>query len=118
MKLQIIDEKSLIKKYQNEIRLLKEELEQLKRGIVTVPQLTDPQLTDIGEDNIVLLKQKVSILLDGLVAFATVEKLTYCSFAVQILPVRVPKKISCTNHGLLISCFLQGFICSMKGRQY
>lgn len=113
MKLQIIDEKSLIKKYQNEIRLLKEELEQLKRGIVTVPQLTD-----IGEDNIVLLKQKVSIPLDGLVAFATVDKLTYCSFAVQILPVRVPKKISCTNHGLLISCFLQGFICSMKGRQY
>lgn len=55
----IIDEKSLIKKYQNEIRLLKEELEQLKRGIVTVPQLTDPQLTDIGEDNIVLLKQKL-----------------------------------------------------------
>ncbi|KAH9674019.1 kinesin-like protein KIN-7K [Citrus sinensis] len=50
----IIDEKSLIKKYQNEIRLLKEELEQLKRGIVTVPQLTD-----IGEDNIVLLKQKL-----------------------------------------------------------
>ncbi|ESR43159.1 hypothetical protein CICLE_v10010972mg [Citrus x clementina] len=55
----IIDEKSLIKKYQNEIRLLKEELEQLKRGIVTIPQLTDPQLTDIGEDNIVLLKQKL-----------------------------------------------------------
>lgn len=50
----IIDEKSLIKKYQNEIRLLKEELEQLKRGIVTIPQLTD-----IGEDNIVLLKQKL-----------------------------------------------------------
>lgn len=50
----IIDEKSLIKKYQNEIRCLKEELEQLKRGIVTVPQLKD-----IGEDNIVLLKQKL-----------------------------------------------------------
>lgn len=50
----IIDEKSLIKKYQNEIRHLKEELEQLKRGIVTVPQQTD-----IGEDNIVLLKQKL-----------------------------------------------------------
>jgi len=51
---QIIDEKSLIKKYQNEIRCLKEELEQLKRGIVTVPQLND-----IVEDDIVLLKQKV-----------------------------------------------------------
>lgn len=50
----IIDEKSLIKKYQNEIRRLKEELEQLKRGIVTVPQLKD-----IKEDNIVLLKQKL-----------------------------------------------------------
>ncbi|XP_022747162.1 kinesin-like protein KIN-7K, chloroplastic isoform X2 [Durio zibethinus] len=50
----IIDEKSLIKKYQNEIRCLKEELEQLKQGIVTIPQLKD-----IGEDDIVLLKQKL-----------------------------------------------------------
>ncbi|KAG8501236.1 hypothetical protein CXB51_003343 [Gossypium anomalum] len=50
----IIDEKSLIKKYQNEIRSLKEELEQLKRGIVSIPQLKD-----IGEDDIVRLKQKV-----------------------------------------------------------
>jgi len=51
---QIIDEKSLIKKYQNEIRCLKEELEQLKRGIVSVPELVD-----IRGDDIVLLKQKV-----------------------------------------------------------
>ena len=51
--LQIIDEKSLIKKYQQEIQCLKEELEQLKRGIVTV------QPKDIGDDDIVLLKQKV-----------------------------------------------------------
>ncbi|KAF5750647.1 P-loop containing nucleoside triphosphate hydrolases superfamily protein isoform 1 [Tripterygium wilfordii] len=50
----IIDEKSLIKKYQNEIRSLKEELEQLKRGIVTVPQRKD-----FGEDDLVLLKQKL-----------------------------------------------------------
>ncbi|KAJ8900102.1 hypothetical protein K2173_024218 [Erythroxylum novogranatense] len=50
----IIDEKSLIKKYQNEIRCLKEELEQLKRGIVMVPQLKE-----IVEDDIVLLKQKL-----------------------------------------------------------
>nr|XP_048321339.1 kinesin-like protein KIN-7K, chloroplastic isoform X2 [Ziziphus jujuba var. spinosa] len=50
----IIDEKSLIKKYQNEIRSLKEELEQLKRGIVTVPQLKDT-----GENDIILLKQKL-----------------------------------------------------------
>ncbi|KAL6145355.1 hypothetical protein ACLB2K_056043 [Fragaria x ananassa] len=50
----IIDEKSLIKKYQNEIRNLKEELEQLKKGIVTVPQLKEA-----GENDILLLKQKL-----------------------------------------------------------
>ncbi|MFS7915645.1 putative plus-end-directed kinesin ATPase [Helianthus anomalus] len=50
----IIDEKSLIKKYQNEIRSLKEELEQLKSGIVIVPQFKDN-----GGDDIVLLKQKL-----------------------------------------------------------
>lgn len=50
--MQIIDEKSLIKKYQYEIQTLKEELEQLKRGI------TSPQ-KDMGEDDIFLLKQKV-----------------------------------------------------------
>ncbi|KAL4591803.1 hypothetical protein LXL04_004775 [Taraxacum kok-saghyz] len=50
----IIDEKSLIKKYQNEIRLLKEELEQLKSGIVV-----SPQLKDTGGDDIYLLKQKL-----------------------------------------------------------
>ncbi|XP_050382460.1 kinesin-like protein KIN-7K, chloroplastic isoform X1 [Argentina anserina] len=50
----IIDEKSLIKKYQNEIRNLKEELEQLKKGIVTVPQLKDA-----SENDILLLKQKL-----------------------------------------------------------
>ncbi|PHT52662.1 Kinesin-like protein NACK1 [Capsicum baccatum] len=49
----IIDEKSLIKKYQNEIRRLREELEQLRRGIVAVPQMKDS-----GED-FVLLKQKL-----------------------------------------------------------
>ncbi|GMH29342.1 hypothetical protein Nepgr_031185 [Nepenthes gracilis] len=50
----IIDEKSLIKKYQNEIRMLKEELEQLKKGIVMVPHLRDT-----GEEDIFLLKQKL-----------------------------------------------------------
>ncbi|KAH6767894.1 P-loop containing nucleoside triphosphate hydrolases superfamily protein [Perilla frutescens var. hirtella] len=50
----IIDEKSLIKKYQNEIRCLKEELEQLKRGI-----LTDPQMKDSADGDILLLKQKL-----------------------------------------------------------
>ncbi|RWR95947.1 kinesin-like protein KIN-7K, chloroplastic isoform X2 [Cinnamomum micranthum f. kanehirae] len=49
----IIDEKSLIKKYQYEIRSLKEELEQLKRGITTVTPLKD------DGDDIVLLKQKL-----------------------------------------------------------
>uniref|UniRef100_J3LHK7 Kinesin-like protein n=1 Tax=Oryza brachyantha TaxID=4533 RepID=J3LHK7_ORYBR len=50
----IIDEKSLIKKYQNEIRRLKEELEQLKMGIIT-----GTPLKDSGEDNIILWKQKL-----------------------------------------------------------
>ncbi|KAL2565601.1 hypothetical protein AAZV13_19G116500 [Glycine max] len=49
----IIDEKSLIKKYQQEIQCLKEELEQLKRGIVTV------QPKDTGDADIELLKQKL-----------------------------------------------------------
>ncbi|CAI8614124.1 unnamed protein product [Vicia faba] len=49
----IIDEKSLIKKYQQEIQCLKEELEQLKKGIVPV------QPKDTGDDDIVLLKQKL-----------------------------------------------------------
>ncbi|GAB2295466.1 Kinesin-like protein KIN-7D, chloroplastic [Dionaea muscipula] len=50
----IIDEKSLIKKYQNEIRTLKEELEKLRSGIVTIPHLKDT-----GEEDIVRLKQKL-----------------------------------------------------------
>lgn len=54
--LQIIDENSLIKQYQNEIRSLKEELEQLKRGIAT-----SAPSKDMGEDDILLLKQKVCI---------------------------------------------------------
>lgn len=52
--MQIIDEKSLIKKYQVEIRCLKEELEQLKKGMFSVNALKDN-----GGDDIVLLKQKV-----------------------------------------------------------
>ncbi|XP_044954338.1 kinesin-like protein KIN-7D, chloroplastic isoform X3 [Hordeum vulgare subsp. vulgare] len=50
----IIDEKSLIKKYQNEIRRLKEELEQLKMGIITGTPLKDAE-----DDNMVLWKQKL-----------------------------------------------------------
>ncbi|KAM0912255.1 hypothetical protein ACQ4PT_012945 [Festuca glaucescens] len=50
----IIDEKSLIKKYQNEIRRLKEELEQLKMGIICGTPTKDAE-----EDNIILWKQKL-----------------------------------------------------------
>jgi centromeric protein E len=49
-----MDEKSLIKLYQNEIRQLKEELDQLKRGI-----LSGTPLKDATEDNVILWKQKV-----------------------------------------------------------
>ncbi|KAF6149346.1 hypothetical protein GIB67_016884 [Kingdonia uniflora] len=52
----IIDEKSLIKKYQNEIYSLKEELERLRRGIVAIPSQKK------REDNFVLLKQKLAYL--------------------------------------------------------
>ncbi|KAL4578267.1 hypothetical protein LXL04_014387 [Taraxacum kok-saghyz] len=42
----IIDEKSLIKTYQNEIRFLKGELDELERDIVTVPELKDTGAKD------------------------------------------------------------------------
>lgn len=60
MNVQIIDEKSLIKKYQYEIRCLKEELEQLKRGTITVPQNKDSP-----DGDILLLKQKVILYARG-----------------------------------------------------
>jgi len=53
LNLQIIDEKSLIKKYQHEIQFLKEELEQMRQGIVSV------QSKETVEVDFVLLKQKV-----------------------------------------------------------
>ncbi|CAL4967257.1 unnamed protein product [Urochloa decumbens] len=59
----IIDEKSLIKKYQTEIRRLKEELEQLKMGIIS-----GTPSKDTGEDNIILWKQKLE---DGNVKLQT-----------------------------------------------
>lgn len=43
----IMDEKSLIKKYQKEISCLKEELEQLKRGIVEKPYTVAPDQEDL-----------------------------------------------------------------------
>jgi len=64
LNLQIIDEKSLIKKYQHEIQHLKEELEQMKRGIVSI------QPKETGEVDFVLLKQKVDVvILPGFVFF-------------------------------------------------
>ena len=54
MNLQIIDEKSLIKKYQHEIRTLKEELEQMQRGVAAIPQLKHSD-----GDDLVTLKQEV-----------------------------------------------------------
>jgi len=47
--LQIIDEKSLIKKYQKEISALKLELDQLRRGM----------LVGVNPEEIMTLKQKV-----------------------------------------------------------
>lgn len=46
---QIIDEKSLIKKYQREISILKEELDQLKQGMLAV----------VHPEEIMSLRQKV-----------------------------------------------------------
>lgn len=46
---QIIDEKSLIKKYQREISVLKLELDQLKRGM----------LVGVNHEELLTLKQKV-----------------------------------------------------------
>uniref|UniRef100_M4FC78 Kinesin motor domain-containing protein n=1 Tax=Brassica campestris TaxID=3711 RepID=M4FC78_BRACM len=53
----ITDEKSLIKKYQHEIRRLREELEQLKQDIVPVPPLKD-----MGAHDTILLNQKLAYL--------------------------------------------------------
>lgn len=47
--LQIIDEKSLIKKYQREISVLKLELDQVKKGM----------LVGVSHEEIMTLKQKV-----------------------------------------------------------
>ncbi|GJN00625.1 hypothetical protein PR202_ga17821 [Eleusine coracana subsp. coracana] len=52
----IMNEKSLIKKYQYEICRLKEELDQLKRGILTSTS------KDATEDNVIVWKQKLACL--------------------------------------------------------
>lgn len=50
---QIIDEKSLIKKYQKEISVLKEELDQVRKGM----------LGGIHPEEIMTLKQKVPLFI-------------------------------------------------------
>ena len=50
---QIMDEKSLIKKYQKEIQSLKNELEQVKRGVAENPYFVD------GHEDLASLKQQV-----------------------------------------------------------
>lgn len=42
-----MDEKSLIKKYQREISCLKEELQQLKRGMMEKPYMAAPDQEDL-----------------------------------------------------------------------
>lgn len=53
-----MDEKSLIKKYQKEISNLKEELQQLKRGMMGNPYTAEP-----NQEDLVNLKLQVSNLL-------------------------------------------------------
>ena len=48
-----MDEKSLIKKYQKEIQSLKNELEQVKRGVAENPYFVD------GHEDLASLKQQV-----------------------------------------------------------
>lgn len=60
---QIIDEKSLIKKYQREITSLKEELQQLKRGMMENPNV--PASTQ--EDLVNLKLQVCTATLGGLI---------------------------------------------------
>lgn len=45
--IQIMDEKSLIKKYQKEISILKQELQQLKRGMMENPLVVAPNQEDL-----------------------------------------------------------------------
>lgn len=52
---QIMDEKSLIKKYQKEISTLKQELQQLKRGMMENPLTVTP-----NQEDLVNLKLQVS----------------------------------------------------------
>lgn len=52
--LQIIDEKSLIKKYQKEISSLKQELLQLKRGM-----MENPNVAASTDEDLVNLKMQV-----------------------------------------------------------
>lgn len=85
--MQIIDEKSLIKKYQREISALKLELEQLRRGM----------LVGVNPEEIMSLKQKVpffylichykrvELLLRFNISFITSSSLTQFVMLVLIL---------------------------------
>ena len=55
-----MDEKSLIKKYQREITCLKQELQQLKRGM-----MEKPYLLDANQEDLVNLKLQVSAFVYG-----------------------------------------------------
>lgn len=53
-----MDEKSLIKKYQKEITFLKQELQQLKRGM-----MDNPHMAASSQDDLVNLKLQVCVLI-------------------------------------------------------
>lgn len=52
-----MDEKSLIKKYQKEISILKQELQQLKRGMMENPLIVAP-----NQEDLVNLKLQVRVM--------------------------------------------------------
>lgn len=55
-----MDEKSLIKKYQKEITYLKQELQQLKSGMID-----NPHMAASTQDDLVNLKLQVCVLMQG-----------------------------------------------------
>lgn len=74
---QIIDEKSLIKKYQKEISTLKEELDQLRKGV----------LAGVSHEEIMTLRQKVvfQLTLSVLLVFVGQVVVYYLSKVAQFL---------------------------------
>lgn len=74
---QIIDEKSLIKKYQKEISTLKEELDQLRKGV----------LAGVSHEEIMTLRQKVvfQLMLSVFNVFVSQVVFYYLSIVAQFL---------------------------------